>query len=81
MTLAEVEMKSSNPAMEARMATAVKGHRYEVTVTPSNTDRFVFATLSFDCRFGKEVTRTFRAYATVKPVSVAESEGSGNPAK
>ena len=80
-TINEVEMKSSNPAMEARLETAVKGHRYEVTVTPSNTDHFVFATLVFDCRFGKEVTRTFRAYATVKPVSAAESESTDASAK
>ena len=76
----DIDMKSSNPAMEARMDTAAKGHRYEITVTPAATDHFVFATLIFDCRLNKDLARTFRAYATVKPTA-ASGDDDSKPAK
>ncbi len=72
LVLQDIDLKNSNPSMKVEMEPLVKGHKYQITVTPGSTDGFAFSTLSLDCRFGKDVTRTFHTYATVKPSAAAE---------
>lgn len=64
--LAELTVQSSNPAMKPVLKEVAKGLRYELTVSPGQTDKVLFSMLTLDCKFGKGAPKTFRAYATVK---------------
>ena len=72
LSLESIELHTSNPAMHAELEPVVKGHKYQITVTPGTTDNFVFATFNIDCRFSKDLARTFHSYGTVKPISRSE---------
>ncbi len=68
----DIDLQSTNPAMKAELTTLVKGRKYQITVTPASTAGFAFATLNIRCKFGKELTRTFYSYATVKPMAAGD---------
>ena len=65
--LDDITVQSSNGMMKPEIREIVKGRRYTLTVTPTRTDHFLFSSLTINCRFGGNETKTFRAYATVKP--------------
>ena len=58
---------SSNPSMTPVLKEIVKGLRYQLTVTPAQTDRVLYSMLTLNCESAKGEAKTFRAYATVKP--------------
>lgn len=57
----------SNAVMTPALKEVTKGLRYELTVIPARTDKVLFSVLTLNCDYGKGVTKSFRAYATVKP--------------
>ncbi len=64
--LDDIQVESTSPNVNMELAPLVKGRRYTLTVTPRQTDRFLYSKLTIHCRFGKE-EKLFIAYATVKP--------------
>ena len=71
-SLQDIELHTSNPAMAVDLKPLVKGRKYQITVTPGNTDGFVFSTINIECRFSKDLSRTFHTYGTVKPIASSE---------
>ena len=65
--ITDISAQSSNAGIGVTMQTLVKGRKYRLDLTPAQTDQMVFATLTIHCQYGEE-DKTFRAYATVKPV-------------
>lgn len=63
----KLTVSCSNPAMSPALKEITKGLRYELTVTPARTDKVMFSALTLNCEYAKGVTKSFRAYATVKP--------------
>ena len=62
----EISVDSSSAHATAKLVPVTKGRKYDLIVTPEQTDRFLLAKLTIHCRFGTE-EKTFVAYATVKP--------------
>ena len=65
--ISNIAVQSSNAGINVAMQTLVKGRRYRLDITPGQTEQTTFATLSIHCQYGEE-DKTFRAYATVKPI-------------
>ncbi len=63
----KMTVQSSNPLMTPVLKEVVKGSRYQLTITPGQTDRVLYSTLTLNCEFAKGEAKSFRAYATVKP--------------
>ena len=64
----EISVESSTPHVTAKLVAITKGRKYDLLVTPEQTDRFLYCKLTIHCRFGAE-EKSFIAYATVKPGS------------
>ena len=64
--LKDIDLQSSSAAVTAELKAITKGRKYQITVTPSQTDQNVFSTLTMRCKFG-DTERVFRTYATVQP--------------
>ncbi len=69
--LNDIAVQSSNAGIKVTLQTLVKGRKYRLDITPAQTDQVVFATLTIHCQYGDE-DKTFRAYATVKPVQTSD---------
>ncbi len=67
----DIAVQSSNAGIKVALQTLVKGRKYRLDITPAQTDQVVFATLTIHCQYGDE-DKTFRAYATVRPVQTSE---------
>ncbi len=65
--VSSIAVQSSNAGVNVVMQTLVKGRKYRLDITPAQTEQTIFATLAIHCQYGEE-DKTFRAYATVKPV-------------
>ena len=66
-----IAAQSSNVGMNVAIQTLVKGHKYRLDITPTQTDQTTFATVTIHCQYGDE-DKTFRAYATVKPPQASD---------
>ena len=64
----DISVESSVPGVAATLVPVTKGRKYNLMVTPGQTDSFLLAKLTIHCRFGPE-EKTFVAYATVKPAT------------
>ena len=64
----EISVESSVPGVSAKLVPVTKGRKYNLVVTPEQTDSFLLDKLTIHCRFGKE-EKTFVAYATVQPAA------------
>ena len=62
----EITVESSSPQATAKLVPITRGRKYDLVVTPEQTDHFLLAKLTIHCRFGSE-EKTFVSYATVKP--------------
>ncbi len=67
-TLEGLTASSNNPGMTPVVHEIVKGRKYEVEVTPTQTEQFFLATLQLTARLGGDKpARIVLAYATVQP--------------
>ena len=64
----DISVESSVPGVTATLVPVTRGRKYNLIVSPGQTDSFLLAKLTIHCRFGQE-EKTFVAYATVKPAA------------
>ena len=64
--LDEIRVESSDPDMATEVLPVTKGRKYDLLVSPRQTDRFLSAKLTLHCRAGNQ-EKVFVAFATVQP--------------